>query len=83
MEESFSVEGMIRGYHKDIWVASVGEIVNCTTESSNPQDPFAVAVMKDHNIIGDLPRKISFSCHLFLRHFGSIWCEVIGDIHAL
>ncbi len=80
MESSFSIESMIRGYHvyKDIWLASVGETVNCTAESSNLQDPFAVAVMKDHTVIGHLPRKISFACHLFLRRLRSIWCEVTG-----
>ncbi len=36
--------------------------------------------MKD-NIIGHFPRKISFACHLFSRHSGSIWCEVIGGRH--
>ena len=43
---SFSVEAMIRGYHvyRDIWDASIGEVLRCQREASNPTDRYAVAI---------------------------------------
>ena len=43
---SFSVEAMIRGYHvyRDIWAASIGEVLRCQREASNPTDRYAVAI---------------------------------------
>ena len=57
---SFSIESVIRGYHKykDVWVAVVGELL-CTREPTNREDRFAVAVPKDSNIVGHVPNKYS------------------------
>jgi len=41
------------------WVASYGETFNCMRETGNIFDPFAVAVVKDGEIIGHLPKLIS------------------------
>jgi len=35
-------------------------------ESGNAHDPFAVAVFKEDNIVGHLPRTISAPCYVFL-----------------
>ena len=77
----FSIESVIRGYHeyKDVWVAVVGELMLCTREPTNWEDQFAVAVTKDSNIVGHVPRKISALCTLFLRQSGSITCPVTGS----
>ena len=42
------MESMVRGYHvyKDVWEASVGQLLPCRKEGSNPHDPYAVAVME-------------------------------------
>ena len=57
----------------------VGEEPSCSREPTNQEDHFAVAVMKDSNIVGHVPRKISFICSLFLRQSGSIICRVTGN----
>ncbi len=48
MSSSFEVEAMVRGFHvyKDIWNASLGEYLQCIREFGNPQDIYAVAVLK-------------------------------------
>ena len=45
---TFEVEAMVRGYHVyvEIWDASIGEELLCTRETTNPRDPFSVAVIK-------------------------------------
>jgi len=47
-----------------------------TIESGNAFDPFAVLAVRDGEIIGHVPRKISAACSLFLRHHGCITCQV-------
>ncbi len=69
---------MVRGFHvyKDIWNASLGEYLQCIREFGNPQDIYAVAVLKSGVVVGHLPRKISSICSLFLRCGGRIHCTV-------
>ena len=69
----------VRGYHvyKDVWAATVGEVLACRREPSNASDRYAIAVLKRGSIIGHLPRKISKVC-LFLRG-GCICCTVTGE----
>ena len=78
---SFSIASMVRGYHiyKDIWDALIGEELSCEREGANYADPFAVAIIKDDNVVGHVPRKISTVCSLFLRRGGSILCRVTGS----
>ena len=61
----FSVEAVVRGCHeyKDIWVAVVGE-KSCLP--CNREDRFAVAVVKDSNVVGHIPRKISSICSVLV-----------------
>jgi len=46
-------------------------------ETGNIFDPFAVAVVRDGEIINHMLRLILAACSLFLRHSGSIACKVI------
>ena len=80
MMEEFEVPCCIRGYHiyRDIWAAIIGEELGCIREPTNVHDRYAVAVVKDGQIIGHLPRKLSKICSLFLRRGGTIVCTVIG-----
>ena len=55
----------------------------CYPESSNREDRYAVAVMNGTHMVGHVPRKISFICHLFLNHTGVIICRVTGPKHYL
>ena len=70
----------VRGHHiyKDIWTPVLGEILVCTQEQTNVHDVYAVAVKKDTNIVGHVPRSISYLCYLFLERGGALECEIIG-----
>ena len=71
----------VRGYHeyKSIWSPTVGETLRLTTELTNPQDLFAVAVIKDGCIVGHVPRTVSRTVSFFLGKDGSVgFCEVTG-----
>ena len=50
-----------------IWGALIDEELSCQREAEGYTDPFAVVVMKDHNIVGHVPRKILTVCSLFLN----------------
>ncbi len=58
----FSVDTSIRvQYHvyKDVWNSSVGELLVCDIENTNRYDSNAVAIKKNGNIVGHVPKKIS------------------------
>ena len=72
---------MIRGYHvyQDIWSSHINESLPCKRERHNLHDPFAVSVLKDADVVGHIPRKISTICYVFLGRPGStITCKVTG-----
>ena len=73
MATSFEYESVIRGYH-----ISHGETFDCVRETGNTFDLFAVAVIRDGEIIGHVPKLISAAASLFLRHSGAIKCKVTG-----
>ena len=50
---------------KEIWAASYGETFHCMTETGNIFDLFAVAVVRDGEIIGHLPKLISAASSQF------------------
>ena len=77
---TFTVESCARGYHiyKDIWDATIGEELQCTRESNNSNDCYAVAVRKNDAVVGHVPRKISRVCALFLEHNGTITYTITG-----
>lgn len=66
---TFTTDSVIRGYHeyKNIWEAAFGECLQCQRERSNGHDPYAVAVVKDDNVVGHVPRKLSAICAMFLH----------------
>jgi hypothetical protein len=71
-----------RGYHvyKEIWDASIGEMLVCRKEEGNVHDPYCVGVVNERNVtVGHVPREISALCSLFLEHQGTISCEVTGN----
>ena len=45
-------------------------------DTGNSFDPFAIAVVRDGEIIGHVSKLISAAASLFLRHGGSIKCKV-------
>ena len=76
-------DSVIQGYHvyKEIQEASCGQIFPCLQETGNALDPFAVSIVRDGDIIGHVPRKISAAYPLFssLQNRGSIKCTVPGS----
>ena len=78
---SYQCDSCIRGYHiyRAIWNPTVEETLDCMQESSNPRDRYAVSVLKDGQIVGHLPRKISRLCSLFIGRDGTITATVTGE----
>ena len=77
----FEIEAMVRGYHiyKDVWSAVIDEEFLCKREDGNHFDPFAVAVCNGDRVIGQVPRKSSSVCSLYIRQGGEIHCRVTGS----
>ena len=70
----------VRGYHiyQAAWTATLGESLTCIREPQNSHDRYAVAVQKNGQTIGHLPRKVSRVCSIFLKRGGMIKCVVSG-----
>ena len=77
---AFAITSVVRVYHayKDIWDAEIDSELPCSPEPDNREDRYAVAVMNGTNVVGHVPRRISYICNLFIRHSGSIICRVTG-----
>ena len=78
--EHFRLESTVRGHHihKYTWTLLIGEVLQTATERLNEHDRFAVAIMKDENTVGHIPREISKVAWYFLQHGGEITCEISG-----
>ena len=51
----------IRGYHiyKEVCTGTLGKLLQCRREMSNPRNPFAVAVVNNEDIIvGHVPQSV-------------------------
>lgn len=77
---TFEFESCIRGYHvyQKVWKAEIGETLECVTEDNNPYDKNAVAVLRDGEVIGHIPRTNSKVCRFFLSRGGQITVVVLG-----
>ena len=74
-----AVSGMTRIPHIQRYLtAGIGEECNCECEFDNRHNPFAVAIMKDSQVVGHIPCTISCTCTLFIRHGSSILATVPG-----
>ena len=56
-----SYRSVVRGFHvyKTIWTPVVNEVHPTLQEHGNPEDRYAVSVMKDYDIVGHVPRELS------------------------
>ena len=50
----------------------------CNRETRSRMDPFAVAVMKSGEIVGNVPQSLSCVCSMFLRRGSSMACCITG-----
>lgn len=80
--DSFTLESYIRGHHvyHTIWTPIIGEVLPVKRELTNDYDRFAVAVLKDGEVVGHVPRTLSKTTSFFPRHDGNVvFCEVTGE----
>ena len=52
---------MVQGYHiyEDVWDAAIGEDLSCQRKVDNYTNLFAIAIVKEGEGVGHVPRKIS------------------------
>ena len=75
---TYAVQTVVRGYHvyKEVWSATVGQVLPCQQERGNVHDSYSVATVDGNTVVGHVPRVISAHCSLFLRRNGVVICEV-------
>ena len=77
------IESSVRGYHAYFKDASVcvGEILMCEVEDNNSHDRNAVAITKNEAgyLVGHVPIELSRFLNKFLRDYGEIQAECIGN----
>ena len=80
MSSSFDLSSCVRGYHvyQQIWTAVPDETLHCSRETSNRTDFFAVAVLKNDEVVGHVPRRDACVASLFIRNGGSVLCRITG-----
>ena len=78
--QTFEFPSTIRGYHvyKDIWTPILGEGLVCSIEENNREDRHAVALLKESEIVGHVPRENSKVFKFFLKRGGQINATVTG-----
>ena len=82
--ESLHWNSVVHGHHmyKHIWTPFVDEILRVEQEDDNPEDCFAVCIVKGStggdNIVGHVPREVSHLVWYFIKLSGSVVCEITG-----
>ena len=63
-ESSYALDRRRSGYHvyNDIWMAIVGEELECAREVSNAKDRYAVSILQGLDIVSHLSQNISRVC---------------------
>ena len=71
--EEFEVSSVATGYHiyKENWTPFVTEHLELKREGGNDKDRYAVAVLRNINAVGHIPRRISAACSLFIQRIGA------------
>ena len=79
------LEGVIRGHHvyKATWTPTVGEILVVRQEPGNDHDRHVVCIERGAEIVGRIPRELSWMVWHFLVHGSQATCEVAEKVcHA-
>ena len=78
--EKFTFDSAVRGYHvyKVVWKPTIGEKLQLDQELGNEADKFAMKVVKNNEIVGNLPREYSRTLWYFIARGGKICVEVTG-----
>ena len=71
----------MRGFHVygTIWSPVVDEELTTAQEPHNPEDRYAVSVIKNDTVVGHIPRELSKMCWYFLQRGGEILCTITGS----
>ena len=71
----------MRGFHvyKTIWSPVLNEILQTQQEHGNPEDCYAVSILKGGVIVGHVPRELSSICWYFIERDGEISCKITGQ----
>ena len=69
------------GHHvfKETWSPVLGEVVFCERESNNQHDRYAVALLRNGEVVGHIPRNLSKPCFYALLTGGTIYAVVTGE----
>ena len=75
-----SFKSAVRGHHvyKDVWNPVLQEELPTQQEQGNPEDRYAISVMKAGIIVGHVPKEISKICWKFIDREGTITCKITG-----
>ena len=46
--------------YQDVWTPIIVEVLACRRETTNIEERYAIAVVKTEEVVGHVPRKISF-----------------------
>ena len=59
--DEIEIPSWIRGYlvYQDIWEIEIGEVLDLIHEPNNRDDNNAIAVTKDEDVVGHVPRAIA------------------------
>ena len=76
----YKKESVVRGHHiyRKSWAPVIGEVLPVEREEDNQHDDYAVAVMKNGDIVGHVPRSISRVSWFLLKRGGVITCQICG-----
>ena len=73
----YTVETVVRGYHmyKEVWDATIGQVLPCQKEHGNVHDPYAVTVLEREVSLLDM-------CHKQYPRFATYFLEETVLLHA-
>ena len=77
----FQLDSFVRGHHVYFrsWAPTVGEFLPVKCKILNEYDPFAVAIWKDGEVVGHVPRSLNKVTSFFLNYDGNVaFREVTG-----
>ena len=81
----FNFESSIRGYpiYKSIWTYEIGEKLRCDRDENNPNDKFAVKLVRNdgnkEQCVGHVSIEHSKVFKFFLKRSGKIFATVTGN----
>ena len=76
--EKFTFNSAVWGYHvyKDVWKPTIGEKLQADQELVNEADKFAVKVVKNNEIVGNLPSQVLAN---FVVFYHTWWKDIRGS----